>query len=142
MKLAHLYAQLYAQQIRTHVNSWHSFEPLILCTVLLRNNLTLRSRSICVRNASGTRSERVPFAFHLRSERVPNAFRTRSKMRSKAFQTKLGNAFPSLVKYRVLTSGDPDSPTPNETWPAAVFKNSHKSIPARRHIQYATFEVV
>ena len=84
-------------------------------TVLLRNNLTLRSRSICVQNASGTRSERVPFAFHLRSERVPNAFRTRSKMRSKAFQTKLGNAFPSLVKYRVLTSGDPDSPTSNET---------------------------
>ena len=45
-----------------------------VCTVLLRNNLTLRSRSICVRNASGTRSERVPFAFRTRSERVPNAF--------------------------------------------------------------------
>ena len=43
--------------------------------ILLRNNLTLRLRSICVSNA-----------LHLRSERVPFAFQTRSKMRSKAFQ--------------------------------------------------------
>ena len=31
-----------------------------VCTVLLRNNLTVRSRSICVRNAFQMRSERVP----------------------------------------------------------------------------------
>ena len=58
-------------------------------TMLLRNNLTLRSRSICVLNAFHLRSEHAPFAFrthsicvpnalHLRSERAPFAFRTRS----------------------------------------------------------------
>ena len=47
-------------------------------TVLLRNNLTLRSRSICVPNASRTRPERVQNAFRTRSKCVPNAFRTRS----------------------------------------------------------------
>ena len=64
-------------------------------TVLLRNNLTVRSRSICVRNASGTRSERVPNAFQMRSEH--------------AFLRKLENAFPSLVKNRVLASENPDT---------------------------------
>ena len=60
-------------------------------TILLRKNLTLRSRSICAPNALHLRSERVPFWFQTRSG--PFAFRTRSftfltrsKMRSKAFQ--------------------------------------------------------
>ena len=58
-------------------------------TILLRNNLTMRLRSICVPNALHLRSERAPFAFrtrsicvpnalHLRSERAPFVFRTRS----------------------------------------------------------------
>ena len=48
-------------------------------TILLRNNLTLRSRSICVPNALHLRYECVPFTFRTRSK-------MRSKMRSKAFQ--------------------------------------------------------
>ena len=81
-------------------------------TVLLKRNLTLRSRSICVRNASGTRSKRVPNAFRTRSKRVPNAFRTRSNLRSKAFQAKLGTRSLSLVKTAFLHR---KIPTPNET---------------------------
>ena len=48
-------------------------------TVLLRNNLTLRSRSKCVPNAVGTRSERGRNAVGTRPERGRNAAGTRPR---------------------------------------------------------------
>jgi hypothetical protein len=53
-----------------YVIRWMISSSHVICTVLLRNNLT--------ENAFGTRSIRVPFAFHSRSIRVPFAFHSRS----------------------------------------------------------------
>ena len=94
-----------------------------LPTVLLRNNLTLRSRSICVPNASVTRSERVPFAFQTRSICVPNGFHLRServpKCVPKRSRKNLGTRSP--LWWNIAMSHREIS-TPNEIWVAAVFE--------------------
>jgi hypothetical protein len=78
-------------------------------TVLLRNNLTLRSRSERVPNAFRTRTERGWNAVGTRLERGRNAVGTRSEPGRNAFQRKLGNAFPTLAKNRFLASENPDT---------------------------------
>ena len=74
-------------------------------TILLRNNLTRRSRSICVPNALHLRSERAPFAFRTRSICVPNAFHLHFERvpkcvpkRSSVYQVKMFQRHTSLTK--------------------------------------------
>ena len=70
-----------------------NYSLLVICTVLVRNNLT--------ENAFGTRPERVPFAFHSRSICVPIVFHLRSAFTG----THLRNAF-RLHSYRNRTSSE------------------------------------